>query len=72
MQGSGCCEGETSEAFPIRSGVKQGCVLEPTLFGIFFSLLLSFAFAHLLKASTYTLELTANSSTLPACGARPK
>ncbi|XP_038062349.1 uncharacterized protein LOC119732818 [Patiria miniata] len=44
MQGSVCCDGETSEAFPIRSGVKQGCVLAPTLFGIFFSLLLSFAF----------------------------
>ena len=29
---------------PIKSGVKQGCVLAPTLFGIFFSLLLSHAF----------------------------
>eukprot|EP00064_Thunnus_orientalis_P000857 superscaffoldBa00000050_g858 len=44
MQGSVCCEGETSEAFPICSRVKHGCVLAPTLFGIIFSLLLSFAF----------------------------
>ncbi|CAH1247554.1 SSTR2 [Branchiostoma lanceolatum] len=37
-------EGNTSESFPVLSGVKQGCVLAPTLFGIFFSLLLSYAF----------------------------
>ena len=37
-------KGTTSEAFPISSGVKQGCVLAPTLFGIFFSLLLQYAF----------------------------
>ena len=33
-----------SEPFEIRSGVKQGCVLAPTLFGIFFCLLLKHAF----------------------------
>lgn len=33
-----------SEPFDIRSGVKQGCVLAPTLFGIFFSVLLKQAF----------------------------
>ncbi|KAI8494032.1 hypothetical protein Bbelb_283790 [Branchiostoma belcheri] len=37
-------DGNMSEPFPILSGVKQGCVLAPTLFGIFFSLLLSYAF----------------------------
>ncbi|KAI8512327.1 hypothetical protein Bbelb_089660 [Branchiostoma belcheri] len=36
--------GSSSDPFPIKSGVKQGCVLAPTLFGIFFSLLLTFAF----------------------------
>ena len=36
--------GATSEAFPVSSGVKQGCVLAPTLFGIFFSMLLQHAF----------------------------
>ena len=35
-----------SLAFKILSGVKQGCVLAPTLFGIFFSMLLNFAFHH--------------------------
>ncbi len=34
----------TMEPFPISSGVKQGCVLAPTLFGTFFSMLLSYAF----------------------------
>lgn len=46
MKGIVCYNGEFSEPFMIRSGVKQGCVLVPTLFGIFFSLLLSFAFRH--------------------------
>ncbi|XP_071810751.1 uncharacterized protein [Apostichopus japonicus] len=36
--------GSTSKPFETKSGVKQGCVLAPTLFGIFFSLLLSHAF----------------------------
>ena len=39
-------EGSTSECFNVRSGVKQGCVLAPTLFGIFFSLLLHHAFGN--------------------------
>ena len=33
-----------SKPFKILDGVKQGCVLAPTLFGIFFSLLLKQAF----------------------------
>ena len=44
MQGTVSFNGETSKPFNILSGVKQGCVLAPTLFGIFFSLLLSYAF----------------------------
>ena len=36
--------GDNSEPFNIKSGVKQGCVLAPTLFGIFFSMLLKYAF----------------------------
>ena len=36
--------GSSSEPFEIHSGVKQGCVLSPTLFGIFFGLLLKHAF----------------------------
>ena len=45
MQSTVCYNGATSEPFPISSGVKQGCVLAPTLFGIFFSMLLSYAFS---------------------------
>lgn len=37
-------DGSTSDAFDIRSGVKQGCVPMPTMFGIFFSVLLKYAF----------------------------
>ncbi|XP_076036403.1 uncharacterized protein LOC143022188 [Oratosquilla oratoria] len=44
MHGTVQYDGSSSDPFSIRSGVKQGCVLAPTLFGIFFSLLLSYAF----------------------------
>ena len=37
-------EGRMSEPFNLKSGVKQGCVLAPSLFGIVFSLLLKHAF----------------------------
>ena len=46
-EGMHCCvqfEGTVSDSFPVESGVKQGCVLAPTLFGIFFSVVLSHAF----------------------------
>lgn len=43
MQGTFRYDGSSSDLFPIKSRVKQGCVLAPTLFGIFFSLLLSYA-----------------------------
>ena len=33
-------DGSVSDSFEIRSGVKQGSVLAPTLFGILFSMLL--------------------------------
>jgi len=44
MKGTVQYDGSTSDAFNIRSGVKQGCVLAPTLFGIFFAVLLKHAF----------------------------
>jgi len=37
-------DGDLSEAFTVKCGVKQGCVLAPTLFGIFISTLLHIAF----------------------------
>lgn len=39
--------GDLSEPFPISNGVKQGCVLAPTLFSIFFSMLLKQATVEL-------------------------
>lgn len=44
MSGTVQYDGASSDPFPIKSGVKQGCVLAPTLFVIFFSLLLRYAF----------------------------
>ena len=46
MKGTVQFNGSSSEPFNIRSGVKQGCVLAPTLFGIVFSLLLKHAFGN--------------------------
>ena len=37
-------DGNTSDYFEIKCGVKQGCVLAPTLFGIYFAALLRWAF----------------------------
>ena len=37
-------DGSTSDSFDINSGVKQGCVLAPTLFSIYFAVLLENAF----------------------------
>ena len=44
MEGTVVYDGSISEPFPFCSGVRQGCVLPPTLFRIFFSLFLSYAF----------------------------
>ena len=35
---------ETSEPFPVTNGVKQGCVLAPSLFSLMFSAMLTDAF----------------------------
>ena len=40
-------DGELSEMFPVSNGVKQGCVLAPTLFSIMFSAMLDDAFRDL-------------------------
>ena len=49
QDGMRCCvqfDGTVSATFPVQSGVKQGCVLAPILFGIFFSVVLSYAFKN--------------------------
>ena len=49
MKGTVLFNGNSSDPFPINNGVKQGCVLAPTLFGIFFSLVLKHAFGNSLE-----------------------
>ena len=44
MRGQIRFKGEVSDAFEISNGVKQGCVLAPTLFSIFLFMVLSHAF----------------------------
>ncbi|XP_047482493.1 uncharacterized protein LOC125034636 [Penaeus chinensis] len=51
MKGTVQFDGNLSEPFDICNGVKQGCVLAPTLFGIFFSMLLKHAFGDVKEDS---------------------
>ncbi|KAG7305186.1 hypothetical protein JYU34_009222 [Plutella xylostella] len=46
MNGSVMFDGERSTAFCVNRGVRQGCVLAPTLFGIFLSAILLTAFEN--------------------------
>ena len=46
--------GKVSESFSITNGVKQGCVLAPTLFSIFLSAMLDETFRDMGDASTYS------------------
>jgi len=50
-------DGNTSTEFEVKSGVKQGCVLAPTLFGIFFAML----FRHAFKGATEGVYLHSRS-----------
>ena len=56
-------DGETSPEFGVKSGVKQGCVLAPTLFGIFFAMLFKRTSREQQKESTSTSELMVSSLT---------
>ena len=44
MQARAQNDGEYSEPFPVNNGVKQGCVMAPTLFSMMFSAMLTDAF----------------------------
>ena len=55
--------GSLSGSFPISNGVKQECFLAPTLFSIFFSIMLRKAKEDCQTASTSVSEQTAVSST---------
>ena len=44
MKGVVQFDGSSSAPFDVKSGVKQGCVLAPTLFGIYFAVMLKQAF----------------------------
>ena len=46
MKGTVLYDGATSDPFIILSGVKQGCVLAPALYGIFVVTLLKHAFGE--------------------------
>jgi hypothetical protein len=45
MRASVGSNGETSDSFNVTNGTKQGCVMAPVLFALFFSVMLKYAFA---------------------------
>ena len=46
MQARVTSAGETSQPFEVTNGVKQGCVMAPTLFSILFAVMLNSALSH--------------------------
>ncbi|KAK2189424.1 hypothetical protein NP493_107g07020 [Ridgeia piscesae] len=64
--------GEFSESFGVTNGVKQGCVLAPTLFSIFLSAMLDEAFLDRGVASTYSPDRTLTYSTSHTSERRPR
>ena len=73
MTGQLLSDGEASEPFSISNGVKQGCVLAPVLFNLFFTCLLNHVkgleqgvyLRHRLDGSLFDLRrLTANTKTV--------
>ena len=65
MTGAVQFDGSTLPAFNIGSGVKQGNVLAPTLFSIFFFLMLKYALDMPRKAFSSILGQLTDFSTLP-------
>ena len=64
-------DGSMSKTFPICRGVKQGCVLAPTLFGIFFQLFL-YTLSHRRMESCSTLVAPAGCLNLSRLHAKIK
>ena len=60
MKASVSLKGELSKPFDVQNGVKQGCVLAPTLFSLFLSKVLDCAFAGCDKGVTIQTRLGAN------------
>ena len=54
MKAQVAMDGTTSEPFDVTNGTKQGCVLAPLLFAIFFAVMLTHAFPD----SSYGIPLT--------------
>ena len=63
---------EVSESFNVTNGVKQGCILAPTLFSVFLSAMLDKAFRDMGMASTYSPDRALTYSTSHTSEQRPR
>ena len=57
MEASVLCDGEATPQFPVQVGVKQGCVIAPTLFTLFMGAVLQIAKPHLTDGVGITYRL---------------
>ena len=65
-------ENEESKAFPVNNRVKQGCVLAPMLFNIYFSYLIRHASKETMKASISDPDMTGDCLTFLDSEQRPQ
>ena len=71
MQCQVTVNGILSDEIPIENGVKQGDILAPTLFSIYFSVLLSYAFENC-EAGVYMVAFVLQVPSSTYLGLKPK
>ena len=72
MQAQVLDDRKSSTPFPVTNGVKQGCVLAPTLFSMMFSAMLTDAFEKPTQAWTSDTELMGDYSSSEDCKPKQK
>ena len=58
MKASVLSDGQSSDPFDVTNGTKQGCVMAPVLFALYFSLMLKYAYGDLEKGVKFEFRTT--------------
>ena len=56
MKAAVVSDGEFSDSFDVTNGTKQGCVMAPVLFALFFSVMLKYAFGDVDTGVKFQLQ----------------